>query len=204
VEQLESKTNEPKSVKIACEAADNVNVAYYQNSVPIIRDLAVLNETENDLPDVSVRIASEPPFLNPGSQRIERIAAGSTHHVPTVKLELNSSFLSAITAARRGQITVEVWTAGQRVSTKSFEINLLPPSYWGGVNSAPELLAAFVRPTDPSVDVILREASGKLAAAGRHDGMDGYRIRTKARAWENRGSNLGSLSLAVDRLRPAA
>ena len=60
----------------------------------------------------------------------------------------------------------------------------MPPSHWGGVNSAPELLAAFVRPTDPSIDVILREASDKLAAAGRDEAMDGYRKGTKARAWE--------------------
>lgn len=53
-----------------------------------------------------------------------------------------------------------------------------------GVNSAPELLAAFVKPTDPSVDVILREASDKLAAAGRDGAMDGYRKGTKARAWQ--------------------
>jgi hypothetical protein len=127
VDQIDSKV-ETKSVKIACEAAADVNVAYYQNAVPIIRDLAVLNETENDLSDVSVRLTSEPPFLNPCTQRIERIAVGSTHHVTTVKLELNSSFLSAVTAAQRGRISVEVWTAQQRVSEKSFEINLLPPS----------------------------------------------------------------------------
>jgi hypothetical protein len=53
-----------------------------------------------------------------------------------------------------------------------------------GANSAPELLASFVRPTNPSVDVILREASSKLAAAGRNEAMDGYRTHTKARAWE--------------------
>ena len=41
-----------------------------------------------------------------------------------------------------------------------------------------------MRPTDPSVDVILREASSKLAAAGRNEAMDGYRTHTKARAWE--------------------
>jgi hypothetical protein len=45
-------------------------------------------------------------------------------------------------------------------------------------------LAAFVKPTDPSVDVILREASDKLAAAGRDGAMDGYRKGTKARAWQ--------------------
>ena len=70
------------------------------------------------------------------------------------------------------------------LAEQAVEINLLPPSHWGGVNSAPELLAAFVRPTDPSVDVILREASDKLAAAGRDEAMDGYRKGTKARAWE--------------------
>jgi hypothetical protein len=33
-------------------------------------------------------------------------------------------------------------------------------------------------------DVILREASDKLAAASRDEAMDGYSKRTKARAWE--------------------
>ncbi|WP_271566095.1 DUF4011 domain-containing protein [Bradyrhizobium sp. CCBAU 11386] len=79
---------------------------------------------------------------------------------------------------------IHVHAAGEKLVERIVELNLLPPSYWGGVNATPELLAAFVRPTDPSVDVILREASGKLAAAGRDDAMDGYRKKTKTRAWE--------------------
>jgi len=39
-------------------------------------------------------------------------------------------------------------------------------------------------PPIQSVDVILREASDKLAAAGRDGAMDGYRKGTKARAWQ--------------------
>ena len=87
-------------------------------------------------------------------------------------------------ASRRGELRIRVDAAGETLAERTADINLLPPSHWGGVNSAPELLAAFVRPTDPSVDVILREASGKLAAAGRSDAMDGYRQGTKKRAWE--------------------
>ncbi|MDI4237762.1 DUF3320 domain-containing protein [Bradyrhizobium sp. Arg237L] len=79
---------------------------------------------------------------------------------------------------------IRVEAGGETLLGKAVEINLLPPSHWGGVSAAPELLVAFVRPTDPSVDVILREASGKLAAAGRDDAMDGYRKKAKARAWE--------------------
>jgi hypothetical protein len=38
--------------------------------------------------------------------------------------------------------------------------------------------------TDSSVEVILREALGKLSAARRDEAMDGHRKGTKARAWK--------------------
>jgi hypothetical protein len=171
-------------VKVTCNAAGNVNVAFYQNAVPIVRELAVENGLGRDLTDVCVHLAAEPPFLTPGIWRIDRIADQATHHIRTLDLKLDPQFLTRINAARRGELRIHVEVAGERIANHTVEINLLPPSHWGGVNSAPELLAAFVRPTDPSVDVILREASGKLAAAGRDEAMDGYRKGTKARAWE--------------------
>ena len=172
------------TVKITCNAAGNVNVAFYQNAVPIMRELAVENGLGRDLTDICVHLSSEPPFLTHGVWRIDRIADQATHHIRTLDLKLDPQFLAGINAARRGELRIHVEAAGKRIAEHTVEINLLPPSHWGGVNSAPELLAAFVRPTDPSVDVILREASGKLAAAGRDEAMDGYRKGTKARAWE--------------------
>jgi hypothetical protein len=171
-------------IKISCIAADNVNVAFYQNAVPIIRDLAVENALGSDLTEISIHLRSEPPFLTPGVWRIERIADQAVHHIRTLDLKLDPAFLAGINAARRGELRIQVEAAGTVLAEQAVEINLLPPSHWGGVNSAPELLAAFVRPTDPSIDVILREASDKLASAGRDEAMDGYRKRTKARAWE--------------------
>ena len=99
-------------------------------------------------------------------------------------MKLDPAFLAGVNASRRGELRIRVEAAGDSIAECALDINLLPPSHWGGIHSAPELLAAFVRPTDPSVDVVLREASGKLAAAGRGDAMDGYRKGTKARAWE--------------------
>jgi very-short-patch-repair endonuclease len=178
------ETVAPAVVKVTCSASDNVNVAFYQNAVPIVRELAIENGLAEDLSDISVHLTAEPPFMVPGVWRIERIASKATHHVRSLDLKLDPAFLAGINAAQRGQLRIRVDAAGVSVAGCAVEINLLPPSYWGGVNSAPELLASFVRPTDPSVDVILKEASSKLAAAGRHDGMDGYRTRTKGRAWE--------------------
>ncbi|MDI2073892.1 DUF3320 domain-containing protein [Bradyrhizobium sp. Mp27] len=171
-------------LKITCTAADNANVAFYQNAVPIIRELAIENTLGRNLTDISVRLTAEPPFLNPGIWRIESIADKAVHHIRSLDLKLDPTFLAGINASRRGELHIQIEAGGAVLAEQAVEINLLPPSHWGGVHSAPELLAAFVRPTDPSVDVILREASDKLAAAGRDEAIDGYRKGTKARAWE--------------------
>jgi hypothetical protein len=179
VERAQIEDTVAGALKITCAAAENVNVAFYQNAVPIIRDLAIENGLGRDLTDISVHLAAEPPFLTPGVWRIDRVADQAIHHIRSLDLKLDPAFLAGINASRRGELRIHIEAAGEAIAEHSVEINLLPPSHWGGVNSAPELLAAFVRPTDPSVDVILREASGKLAAAGRDEAMDGYRKGTK-------------------------
>ncbi|MGY8665415.1 DUF3320 domain-containing protein [Bradyrhizobium sp. UFLA05-109] len=184
MEQTGAEGSAAGTLKIACTTADNINVAFYQNAVPIIRELALENSEGRDLRELSVHLASEPAFITPGVWRIEQIADGATHHIRSLDLKLDPAFLAAINASRRAELRIRVEAAGETLVENAIEVNLLPPSHWGGVNAAPELLAAFVRPTDPSVDVILREASGKLAAVGRDDAMDGYRKKTKARAWE--------------------
>ncbi|MEH2545593.1 hypothetical protein V1283_002238 [Bradyrhizobium sp. AZCC 2262] len=184
LERIQSENAVSGTVRIACTTADNVNVAFYQNAVPIIRDLAVENASGSDLTGISVHLTSEPPFLTPGVWRIDRIADQAVHHIRSLDLKLDPAFLAGINASRRGELRIRVEATGTVVADQAVEINLLPPSHWGGVNSVPELLAAFVRPTDPSIDVILREASGKLTTAGRDGAMDGYRKGTKARAWE--------------------
>ena len=172
------------NVQVACTAAENVNLAFYQNAIPIIRELCISNATGADLRDVSVHLSSEPPFITPGVWRIDRIANDDAHHLKTVDLKLDQAFLSGLTASRRAEILVRVASADQQLAEQKIEVNLLPPNHWGGSSAAPELLAAFVRPTDPSIDVILREAADKLSRADRNPAIDGYKAGKKARAWE--------------------
>lgn len=204
LERIQSENTVSGAVKIACTAADNVNVAFYQNAVPIIRDLAVENALGSDLTGVAVHLTSEPPFLTPpGVWRIDCIADQTVHHIRSLDLKLDPAFLAGINASRRGELRIRVEAAGIVLGDHAVEINLLPPSHWGGVNSAPELLAAFVRPTDPSIDVILREASNKLASAGRNEALDGYCKGQGSRLGDRRG-DLGGAGVTFDCLRLAA
>ena len=171
-------------VQVACAAAENINLAFYQNAIPIIRELSLSNASGADLQDVSVHLSSEPPFISPGIWRIDRIANDDIHHLRTLDLKLDQVCLSGINASRRAEILLRVTSAGEPIAEHKVEVNLLPPNHWGGSGVAPELLAAFVRPTDPSVDVILREAADKLSKAGRKPALDGYNAGMKARSWE--------------------
>ena len=172
------------TVEVVCTATENINLAFYQNAIPIIRELSVGNATSADLRDVSVHLSSEPPFVTPSVWRIDRIAKDDIHHLKIVDLKLDQAFLSGLTASRRAEILLRVMSSDEQLAERKIEVNLLPPSHWGGSGAAPELLAAFVRPTDPSIDVILREAADKLSKAGRNPAIDGYKAGKKARAWE--------------------
>lgn len=171
-------------MKLSCAVAENVNVAFYQNAVPFLRELTLENNVGRDLGEVAVRLSSEPPFVTPGVWRVDRIADKATHHIPSLDLKLDPVFLAGLTAACRAEIHILAEFEGTTLSKHKVEVNLLPPSHWGGAGSAPELLAAFVRPNDPSVDVILRQAAEKLAQSGRDSAVDGYKQGKKARAWE--------------------
>jgi hypothetical protein len=172
------------AVQVACVTAENVNLAFYENGVPLVRELSIENRTGSDLDGVEIHLFSEPSFITPGVWRVERIADNDTHHLKTVDLKLDHGFLAGLTASRRGEMRIRVNAGSKVLADWQVDVNLLPPSHWGGSVAAPELLAAFVRPTNPSVDVILREAADKLMKAGRDPAIDGYAKGKKARAWE--------------------
>lgn len=171
-------------VFIRCAVSENINLAFYQNAVPFIRELAIENASSSDLNSIEVHLSSSPAFMMPGIWRIERIVDQNVHHLRVVDVKLDHAFLTTLVNPIRSEILVRVESSGNLLAERQIEINLLPPSHWGGLKSAPELLAAFVRPRDPSVDTILREAADKLAQKGLDAAIDGYAKKTKRRAWE--------------------
>ena len=87
---------------VACSTAENINLAFYQNAVPIVRELSVGNESDTPVSGVEVHLSSEPGFVSPGVWRIDKIAPNDVHHLPTVDLRLHRAgpgSLIAMTAA---------------------------------------------------------------------------------------------------------
>ena len=101
---------------VECIAAENVNLAFYDNGIPLIRDLSIANQADTDIANLEVRLGSEPSFISPGVWRIEKIAAQDTHHLKIVDLKLDHGFLSGLTTSRRGDIRVRIESEGETLA----------------------------------------------------------------------------------------
>ncbi|WP_244625600.1 hypothetical protein [Methylobacterium mesophilicum] len=148
-------------------------MAYHENAIPVVREIVITNASEQDLFDVRLRIESRPAVVQPLTLRVDRIPVGSDHHIETPDLRLDGALLAGFTEASRLELTAILEDATGERARLMEELRLLPPSHWGGGRSAPELLAAFIRPNDPAVDVVLRDAATKLGDAGRETGLNG-------------------------------
>ena len=80
MEQIDSEDGE---INEECHRVDatlvaKLNLADFQNAVPLLRELSITNGTKEDAKDLELRIESAPAFLKPKLWRIDAVAAGST------------------------------------------------------------------------------------------------------------------------------
>src|SRR6185437_14275419 len=178
----EAEAEGPKSWSLSASVAPRINVAFHQNAVPSIGEIALTAPV--DAVDVSVEIRATPPFLKPATLRIDALAAGATRKIAPVPVELDLAVLAGLKEAVRGEVHLRLRVGDSEIQSLDLPVTLLSPNEWTGLAGAPELIAAFVRPNDPAVDAILRKAADKLAAANAPRELDGYRSGKRTRVMQ--------------------
>jgi hypothetical protein len=173
-------------VKLDVSLLTKLNLADFQNSVPALHELAVVNETEDRISDLTISVTSEPAFLLPRSWCLDAVGAGETYHLSDLDVKLDGGLLSRLTEAESATLRFELRSRkapdtviAQHVSV----VELLARNQWGGVGYLPEMVAAFVQPNDPAVDRVLKSAAQALQDGGKSGSINGYTLGAK-RAWE--------------------
>ena len=82
---------EPCCVEINSTLATKVNLADFQNAVPVIRELSLVNDTKSDYKSLRLTVGSEPPFLKPKTWHIDHLASGQTVRLTDIDLGLAES-----------------------------------------------------------------------------------------------------------------
>lgn len=173
------------SVSIHIEIARKISFVCHQSSFAFLRDLRIENRDKNSrLENALVKLTSNPAFLKPKSWQLDRIASQASVSVKDRDVQLDGDFLLHLADAVRGTVTITVEHNGEVIGEKVNPVELLAYNEWGGAGYIPELLASFSMPNDPAVDRILRDASLILRKAGKEDGIDGYKAKSRQRVWE--------------------
>src|SRR5947209_20310418 len=87
---------------LTASLAARINVAFHQNAVPSIAEIALTAPT--DAAEVSVKLRATPVFLKPVTLRFDALAAGVTRKISPVPVELDLAALAGLTEAARGQV----------------------------------------------------------------------------------------------------
>ena len=170
-----------KTVSIDLEYDRTVNYAMQQNDVPVIKALRILNGTASPLRDVLVRITTEPAFATLWEGRVTAINSGETFNLGVVDLPLSHDFLARLTERVAGALIVEVSRDNVVLCTSTQRIEVLAYDEWNGLQSIPEILAAFVTPNHPVVEAVLSDTAGILGAWTGNAALSGYQARDPQR-----------------------
>lgn len=181
-----AEAQQTRSVRLQVSAADKLNLAAFQNAVPALHGLAIVNETAATLSDLTVQLRSEPEFVKPRVWHLASVGPGETYPLSNLDVQLHGALLSRLTEAESASWLFELRSRQQPdgvLATHSCTVELLARNQWGGLGPLPELVAAFVQPNDPAVDRLLKDAALALQSAGKSGSIDGYTQGAK-RAWE--------------------
>lgn len=203
---MEAEITEPL-IRIDATLASRLNLADFINSVPVIRELSIGNETENDAKELDLIISAEPPFLKDKLWRVDAVGARQRVRIKDCDISLDGQLLGRLTEAENALVTLRLQTREVKpvlLTEHSAVLELLPRNQWGGLTSLPDMVAAFAQPNDPAVDRLLKQAAGLLRDSGKEAAINGYEFGTK-HAWEIASAIWSAVgSLGLDYVLPPA
>ncbi|HEU4654086.1 MAG TPA: DUF4011 domain-containing protein [Steroidobacteraceae bacterium] len=174
---------EDVKIKIDLLSDPAVSYASYQNNVPLIRNLALTNSTDDQLRDIEVSIRCEPDFVESVKLRFERLNAREVRALNALDLKFKHQYLAELTEAERGRIVVDITAGGELIASESRAVDVLAYDQWAGTRSLPELLAAFSLPNNPAIDRLIYSASELLSKSARGRSMNGYQSKNRDDVW---------------------
>ncbi|WP_346288194.1 DUF3320 domain-containing protein [Zoogloea sp.] len=173
-------------IRLKVAVVEKLNLADFQNAIPALHELAIVNETLVPISELTITITSEPAFLKPRTWSMDTVGAGETFHIADLDVQLDGPLLSRLTEAEPATLRFELRSRKQPetvIAQLERVVELLARNQWGGIGYAPEMVAAFVQPNDPAVDHVLKAAAQALHGSGKSGSIDGYTHGAK-RAWE--------------------
>lgn len=166
-----------KKVTIGGHINGSINFAMQQNYIPIIRNLVITNETDEELHHLQLKITFEPEFAREYVYDIEMISVNSSVEIKPVIIGLSTEFLFSLTEKIIGYIYIDLYEGETKIYGHEESVELLAYDEWSGLLVMPEMIAAFVTPNHPSVAEVISKSSKYLEQWGHLPSFTGYQTQ---------------------------
>ncbi|WP_240759721.1 hypothetical protein [Lichenicoccus roseus] len=131
---VSAQEDAPPPVILSLLMQSAINASLWENSVPVLQELSLKNQGEDELSLVEISVSSEPPFLLPRSWRLQQVAAGQLHLVKDLDIRLDGARLAAHTEASRATVAFVASAGGRELMQKSRDVRVLARNKWGGLS----------------------------------------------------------------------
>ncbi|MCR3780294.1 DUF4011 domain-containing protein, partial [Pseudomonas aeruginosa] len=178
-----------KTVRIQATLVAKLNLADFQNSVPVIRELRLINDSDQKYSRLELQLLSDPLVFKPKTWHIDALGPGTLLPIPGLDLQIDGALLARLTEAESVAVTFVLTSLGngdeerQEVTRLELTLELLPRNQWGGLSHLPDMTAAFVQPNDLAVERLLKKAAELLRDQDKNPALNGYSSGS-AHAWE--------------------
>lgn len=113
--QTEGSTTESER-KLEVALIAKLNLADFQYAVPLVRDLFLINETDQAHEQVELILTSDAPFLKPRRWRIDALAARSRYPIRNLDLNLDGGLQARLTEAETATVSLALRAAAADAS----------------------------------------------------------------------------------------
>lgn len=172
-----------QQVAIHADFSESVNYASWQNSVPFLRSLEVVNDTESPLHELRLELHTSPAFARKKEWSIQRLGSGERLAIRDRDPQFDPDYLNGLNEAERGMAVLRLYQGDQLITESAHKLRVLARDEWGGVGTSGEMLAAFVMPNDTAIPRLLKQAGRILAENGHSPSLDGYQSNDPRRAY---------------------
>lgn len=163
---------------------ETLHYAMSVQKVPFIRKCVLRNLSEEPLAEIILKFSFSEDLTEEVIVPVSMLPPLGEVDLGAVPISLRKEMLFLLTEMVHLSMKVQVVQKEQILYEHHYPVEVLSYNQWQGMETMPELLAAFVTPNHPSIDAILLEASELLKASGKDPSFEGYQSRNPNRVLE--------------------
>lgn len=148
--------------------------ALYQNGTPLVKDVTIINNSDNEYKNLVIRVYSDYYFFDMNPINIGTLKPNEKTVIDGLSFQIHGNALKRLSEKITCNIFVCLTYGDEEWARFGSEINVLAINQWPGVDYDNVLLASFVMPNNPIVSNLLFYASEYLEKNTGDGALYGY------------------------------